>query len=62
MNEISLDELNELPAGTYTLIDIRDEGMVSYGMIPGAVNISEDELDAGDRLSGIPADHKLVFY
>jgi hypothetical protein len=43
MNEISFEELLKWPKGSYQLIDIRDEGVVLYGMIPGAVHISMEE-------------------
>ncbi len=38
MKEITLEELSVMPKDSYVLIDIRDEGLASYGMIPGAVN------------------------
>ena len=38
MKEITYDELKRLPKDSYELIDIRDEGLVAYGMIPGAIN------------------------
>ena len=44
MKEITFDELKELPRDTYELIDIRDDGLVSYGMMPGAVHIYVDDL------------------
>ena len=63
MNEISVEKLKEWPEDSYVLIDIRDEELVSYGMIPGAVFISYEELveescNALDRYDG----KKLVFY
>ncbi len=62
MKEITYDELRSLPEGSYVLIDIRDEGLTSYGMIPGAVNIYIDELEGNEKLAGIAEDKKLVFY
>ena len=62
MKEITYDELRSLPEGSYALIDIRDEGLTSYGMIPGAVNIYMDELEGNEKLAGIEEDKKLVFY
>ena len=64
MKEITLEELNKLDKNSYTLIDIRDEGLVAYGMIPGAVNICMEELEEErcSRIDEIPADKKLVFY
>ncbi len=63
MNEISVEKLKEWPEDSYVLIDIRDEELVSYGMIPGAVFISYEELveescNALNRYDG----KKLVFY
>ena len=64
MKEITLEELNMLPTGSYELIDIRDEGHIIYGMIPGAMHISLDEFKDEDnlKLSKIPMEKKLVFY
>lgn len=64
MNEISFEELLKWPKGSYQLIDIRDEGLVLYGMIPGAVHISMEELEdeGGQKLGTIPKEKKLVFY
>ena len=39
MKEITCDELKSLPEDSYVLIDIRDEGLREYGMIPGAVSV-----------------------
>lgn len=51
MKEITIDELKVMQSDSYQLIDIRDEGSVNYGMIPGAVNIPisrfMDDLEAG---------------
>ena len=43
MNEITFDELGEWSKDSYVLIDIRDEGLTAYGMIPGAVHFPIDE-------------------
>ena len=45
MKEISIDELLGLPRDSYELIDIRDEELALYGMIPGALNINIDALE-----------------
>ena len=60
MNEITIEELNKWPRDSYELIDIRDEGLVAYGMIPGALHIPEEELMADEclKLSEIPVDKK----
>ena len=62
MKEITYDELKALPKDSYELIDIRDEGLTAYGMIPGAVHIFVDELEESDKLAAIPVDKKLIFY
>lgn len=62
MKEITYDELNKLPKESYIFIDIRDEGLVSYGMIPGAVNIYIEDLKDSSKLAEIPKDKKHIFY
>ena len=64
MKEITLEELYLMPKGSYVLIDIRDEGLASYGMIPGAVNIPFDgtEEEFGSRIADVPEEKSLVFY
>ena len=64
MKEITLDELSVMPKDSYVLIDIRDEGIASYGMIPGAVNIPVDVLEDeyNQRIAEIPKGMKLIFY
>ncbi len=64
MEEITFENLKKWQKNSYVLIDIRDEGLVSYGMIPGAVHISMDELEAGDSsvMADIAPEKKLVFY
>ena len=63
MREITFDELSVMPKDSYVLIDIRDEGIASYGMIPGAVNIPVDVLedDHDQRIAKIPKGMKLIF-
>ncbi len=64
MDEISLEELRHLPRDSYELIDIRDEDLRAYGMLPGAIAVSFDE--AADiyeeKLLRIKKEKKLVFY
>ena len=62
MKEITFDELRELPRDTYELIDIRDDGLTSYGMMPGAVHIFVDDLETSESLAAIPQEKKLIFY
>ena len=64
MKEITLEELSVMQKDSYVLIDIRDEGLASYGMIPGAVNIPVDtpEEEQNKRIAEIPKEKKLIFY
>ncbi len=64
MKEITIDELNKMAKDSYVLIDIRDEGLTEYGMIPGAVNIPREELDAGlsAKIASFSDKKKLIFY
>lgn len=57
MKEITLSQLQEKNQDEYVLVDIRDEGSVLYGKIPGAINIPidmfDEELDASvEKLNG----------
>ena len=45
MNEISVAQLNAMDKNSYSLIDIRDEGSVLYGIIPDAITIQAEELE-----------------
>ena len=62
MKEITYDELRELSSDTYELIDIRDNGLAAYGMIPGAKHIYVEDLESSAALTEIPLNKKLVFY
>ncbi|MCR5343667.1 MAG: ATPase [Butyrivibrio sp.] len=64
MKEITYEELLKMPKDSYELIDIRDEGLVLYGMIPGAVNISLEELEDENntKIESISKDKILVLY
>lgn len=64
MKEITYEEMNTLPGDSYALIDVREEALTLYGMIPGAVRIDIEELESGKSgaLDAIPADKKLIFY
>ena len=43
--EITLQELKELEENQYELVDMRDEGELAYGTIPGAVHIPIENFD-----------------
>ncbi|MCR5375816.1 MAG: ATPase [Lachnospiraceae bacterium] len=64
MDEIAFDELSRWPKGSYALIDIRDEGLTAYGMIPEAVHIPMEELAEKAKSGEFPFEknRKLVFY
>ncbi len=62
MKEITFKELGELPKNSYELIDIRDEGLIAYGMIPGAIHVFIEDLENSRTLQDIPKDKKLIFY
>ena len=44
--EISVQELSKRDAGSYVLIDIRDDSSYSYGNIPGSLHVQKDILEA----------------
>jgi len=64
MNEITFDELGKWPKDSYELIDIRDEGMTAYGMIPGAVHLPLGEFTEKAESGALPFEKtkKLVLY
>ena len=64
MNEVTLEELRKWPNDSYELIDIRDDGLVAYGMIPGALHIPMEVIEegTGTELEKISKNKKLVFY
>ena len=64
MKEISLNDLRELPKDSYKLIDVRDEALASYGMLPNAVHVDMKELEKEDNaaIADIPKDKKLILY
>ena len=62
MKEITCDELKALPEDSYALIDIRDEGLREYGMIPGALSVPTEDVYDSKTLSDIPVDKKVIFY
>ncbi|MBR4777674.1 MAG: ATPase, partial [Lachnospiraceae bacterium] len=62
MKEITYDELIGLPKDSFELIDIRDDGLTAYGMIPGARHIYVDDLENNPELRSVSTDKKLVFY
>ncbi len=64
MKEIEVAQLKKMPKDSYVLVDIRDEGSVLYGIIPGAVPIAANELEENPEaaLENIEKDKMLVLY
>jgi tRNA(Ile)-lysidine synthase TilS/MesJ/rhodanese-related sulfurtransferase len=64
MKEITYDELKAFPEGSYELIDIRDDELVEYGMMPGAKHIYMNPEMEGklEEIEAIDKDKKLVLY
>ena len=64
MKEISLNDFRKLPEGSYRLIDVRDEALASYGMLPGAIHIDMEELGKEDNaaIGDIPQDKTIILY
>jgi len=64
MREITAEELRELRRENYELIDIRDEGLRAYGMIPGALAMDPEgpEDDFAEQIGKLSKEKKLVFY
>ena len=42
--EISQEEFSALPENDRLLIDIRDQASISYGMIPGALHVLQENV------------------
>lgn len=64
MNIINISQLSEMQKESYVLIDIRDEGSILYGVIPGAISIPAEELkqDTQKYLDSIDTQKKLIIY
>ena len=64
MKEIKISDINAMSPDSYVLIDIRDEGSLLYGGIPGAVAVSREEIfkDYRMALSQFPSDKALILY
>ena len=48
--EINVGKLNELPEGSYQLIDMRSDRDFEYGTIPGAIHISQEDLQGNPQI------------
>ena len=63
MKEITVQELDNLQKDSYILIDIRDEGLRAFGMIPGAVAVDCDtEEELYSRIDKLPKEKILILY
>ncbi len=64
MKEVTYEEIRIWSEDSYVLIDIRDEGLRAYGMMPGAIFVDQEKLEsyAEQELKGIANDKKLIFY
>lgn len=58
--DITYEKIKEWDEASYIWLDIRDEGSVAYGGIPGAVCIPEESVL--DRLEELPKDKRIVAY
>ncbi len=48
--EINVEKLNDLPEGSYQLIDMRSDPDFEYGTIPGAIHISQEDLQGHPQI------------
>ena len=60
MVDVTYEEIITWEEGSYVWIDLRDEGSIAYGGIPGNVWIPIEKLEAGCR--DFPRDKKIVLY
>ena len=64
MKEINITELKNALEDSFQLVDIRDEGSVIYGMIPGAMHMafSKFENDIEDCVDKLQKDKRIIVY
>ncbi len=63
MKEISCEEMKKWQKDSYLLIDVRDEGLRMYGMIPGALALDPEAGEEEKRkIAELPNEKKLIFY
>ena len=60
--EIETEELEQLPEGSFVLVDTRDAEAVANGMIPGARAIFAGNLLEAEPLSELPKDRPVILY
>lgn len=64
MKETNITELKNALEDSFQLVDIRDEGSVIYGMIPGAMHMafSKFENDIEDCVDKLQKDKRIIVY
>lgn len=64
MKEITIEDMKELSPETYRLVDIRDEGSVLYGIMPGAVSapLTNFQDNPEEYIKQFDKDKTLIFY
>lgn len=64
MKEIKISDMKAMAPDSYVLIDIRDEGSLLYGGIPGAVPVNKEEIfkDCRKALSKLSTDKVWILY
>ena len=60
--EISIEQMREMKKEDYLLVDVRNESSYQYGFIPGAVNITQQELEQGQGADRLPKDKIIIVY
>ena len=59
--EITIEELADLPRGTYVLYDVRDRVSYEYDSIPDAESCPEDELYEKAAVGSLPKEKLVLF-
>ncbi|MBR5636617.1 MAG: ATPase [Pseudobutyrivibrio sp.] len=64
MKEITYKELTELDKDSYTLVDIRNEGSLKYGVIPDSISITHElfETDIEGVVAHLDKSKKVILY
>lgn len=58
--DITIEQLHQMRAEEFVLVDIRDEEAYQHGYILGAMHICER--DMGKQLNSLPKDRKIILY
>ena len=64
MIEITYEELKKLDLGSYILVDVRNQGSLKYGIIPGAISITHElfDKDIEEVAAKLDKSKKVVLY